>query len=135
MCTVIAGRRAAGEGAAGVSAAAVAAGTGVAAEHAVTLGLIVNELATNAVKYAFPTGAGQIALGFGHRDGEVVLTVSDDGVGLGSTVSRGTGSNMGSRFVDAFARQLGGKLAKASGDTGSTFTVRLPSSILTEAAH
>src|SRR3546814_8279256 len=42
----------------------------VAAEHAVTLGLIVNELATNAVKYAFPTGAGQIALSFGHRDGE-----------------------------------------------------------------
>jgi PAS domain S-box-containing protein len=104
----------------------------VTAEHAVTLGLIVNELATNAVKYAFPTGAGQIALGFGHRDGEVVLTVSDDGVGLAATASGSAGSNMGSRFVDAFTHQLGGKLAKASGESGSTFTVRLPSSILTE---
>src|SRR3546814_19263731 len=63
-----------------------------------TCALPIYELATNAVKYAFPTGAGQIALGFGHRDGEVVLTVSDDGVGLGSTTSHGTGSNMGSRL-------------------------------------
>ena len=104
----------------------------VTAEHAVTLGLIVNELATNAVKYAFPTGKGQIALGFGHRDGEVVLTVSDDGVGLAAAASGSTGSNMGSRFVDAFTRQLGGKLAKASGENGSTFMVRLPTTILTE---
>lgn len=104
----------------------------VTAEHAVTLGLIVNELATNAVKYAFPSGEGQIALGFGHRDGEVVLTVSDDGVGLAATASLGAGSNMGSRFVDAFTRQLGGKLARATGESGSTFTVRLPSSILFE---
>src|SRR3546814_19828653 len=44
----------------------------VAAEHAVTLGLIVNELATNAEKSAFQTGAGQIALGFGKRDGEEI---------------------------------------------------------------
>src|SRR3546814_13093900 len=70
----------------------------VAAEHAVTLGLIVNELATNAVKYAFPTGAGQIALGFGHRDGEVVLTVSDDGVGLGSTASRSDERRVGKEY-------------------------------------
>ena len=104
----------------------------VTAEHAVTLGLIVNELATNAVKYAFPAGEGQIVLGFGYRDGEVVLTVSDDGVGLAATESRSDGSNMGSRFVDAFTRQLGGKLAKASGASGSTFTVRLPRTILTE---
>ncbi len=102
----------------------------VPAEHAVTFGLIVNELATNAVKYAFPDGEGQIVLGFGHRDGEVVLTVSDDGIGLAAASTGSTGSNLGSRFVDAFTRQLGGKLAKASGTGGSTFTVRLPSSIL-----
>ena len=105
----------------------------VTAEHAVALGLIVNELATNAVKYAFPDGEGQIALGFGHRDGEVVLTVSDDGVGLAATSLISTGSSLGSRFVDAFTRQLGGKLAMASGATGSTFTVRLPNTILADA--
>ncbi|WP_421931826.1 sensor histidine kinase [Phenylobacterium sp.] len=104
----------------------------VTAEHAVTLGLIVNELATNAVKYAFPTGEGQIALGFGHRDGEVVLTVSDDGIGLAAALAQSTGSNMGSRFVDAFTRQLGGTLAKASGENGSTVTVRLPTTILAQ---
>src|SRR3546814_21200131 len=37
----------------------------VAAEHAVTTGLLVIELATNAVTYAFPNGPGKIALGLG----------------------------------------------------------------------
>lgn len=105
----------------------------VTAERSVTLGLIVNELATNAVKYAFPGGEGQIVLGFGHRDGEVVLTVSDDGVGLAAASGASAGSELGSRFVDAFATQMGGTLAKASGTSGSTFTVRLPISILAEA--
>ncbi len=100
------------------------------AEHAVTLGLIVNELATNAVKYAFPGGAGRIVLGFGHRDGEVALSVADDGVGLAANAADGPGSGLGSRFVDAFVRQLGGTLAKASGPTGATFTARLPASVL-----
>lgn len=99
----------------------------IEADHAVPFGLIVNELATNAIKYAFPQGEGRIVIGFGHRDGEVALTVADDGVGLGRT---GAGDGMGSRFIDAFARQLGGTLAKASADTGTTFIVRLPLSIL-----
>ena len=104
----------------------------ISAERAVTLGLIVNELATNAVKHAFPNGEGQIVLGFGYRDGEVVLTVSDNGVGLAAASAGSTGSPQGSRFVDAFARQIGGTLAKASGASGSTITVRLPTSILAE---
>jgi two-component sensor histidine kinase len=99
----------------------------ILADQAVPFGLIVNELATNAIKYAFPKGEGHIILGFHRRDGEVALTVADDGVGMGPT---GAGDGMGSRFIDAFARQLGGKLAKASADTGTTFIVRLPLTIL-----
>ena len=102
----------------------------IGAEHAVTLGLITNELATNAIKYAFPTGRGRVQLGFAHRDGEVALTVSDDGIGLGGTASTNPASGLGSRFVDAFVRQIGGTLASASGTTGTTFTVRLPRSVL-----
>lgn len=104
----------------------------IAAEHAVSFGLIVNELATNAVKYAFPGGEGQIVLGFGHSDGEVVLTVSDNGVGLAAPAGGSTGSTLGSRLVEAFAHQIGGTLANASSVSGSTFTVRLPTSVLAE---
>ena len=94
----------------------------IIADHAVSLGLMANELATNAIKYAFPGGAGRIKLGFQRRDGEVTLTVEDNGIGMGAA---GGTSGMGSRFLDAFATQLGGTLAKASAP-GSTFIVRLP---------
>ncbi|MDP4027244.1 PAS domain-containing protein [Methylobacterium sp. NEAU 140] len=102
-------------------------------DHAVTVGLIVNELATNAVKYAFPNGKGQIVLGFDRRNGDVALTVSDNGAGLGSAGNGPTGSGLGSRFVEAFVRQVGGTLATATGHSGTTFTVHLPVSILAEA--
>jgi two-component sensor histidine kinase len=101
----------------------------VLADHAVPLGLIVNELATNAIKYAFPKGEGRIILGFQHRDGEVALTVADNGVGMSPA---GGGDGLGARFIDAFAKQLGGTLAKASAETGTTFIVRLPLTILAE---
>ena len=99
----------------------------IVADHAVSLGLMVNELATNAIKYAFPNGAGRITLGFRRRDGEVTLTVADDGIGMSP---KGSEIGMGSRFLDAFALQLGGTLAKATAETGTTFTVRLPPAVL-----
>ncbi|WP_244948405.1 sensor histidine kinase [Methylobacterium dankookense] len=101
-------------------------------DRAATVGHIVNELATNAVKYAFPGRSGGIVLGFGRRDGEVVLTVSDNGVGLGNAGGP-AGSGLGSRFVDAFVRQVGGTLATVTGPYGTAFTVRPPASILSEA--
>lgn len=104
----------------------------IVTEHAVTIGLIVNELATNAVKYAFPSGEGEIVLGFRRQDGGGVLTVSDNGVGLGKDGSGPAVKGLGSRFVDAFVTQVGGTLASATGAGGTTFTVRLPASILTE---
>ncbi|WP_247749267.1 sensor histidine kinase [Rhizobium sp. L245/93] len=92
--------------------------------------MIANELATNAIKHAFPKGRGEINLGFHRRDGEVTLTVSDNGSGLASKVE---GSGLGSRFVEAFVKQLGGTLATANSPKGTTFTVRLPTSILAAA--
>lgn len=99
----------------------------ILADHAVPLGLMVNELATNAIKYAFPNGAGRITLGFQRRDGEVTLTVEDNGIGMSVASS---GSGLGWRFLDAFAMQLGGTLAKASAESGTTFIVRLPATVL-----
>lgn len=99
----------------------------ILADHAVPLGLMVNELATNAIKYAFPEGEGRVTLGFRRRDGEVTLTVEDNGIGMNAA---GGDAGMGSRFLDAFALQVGGTLAKASADTGTTFIIRLPTTVL-----
>ena len=121
-----------GEGS-GISVAIKAEPLAVGAEHAVTLGLVVNELATNAVKYAFPSGKSCLGIGFARDADEAVLTVTDDGVGLNTTATTNPPTTgLGSRFISAFVRQLGGTLATATGATGTTFTVRLPASILAE---
>ncbi len=101
-------------------------------DKAVSVGLIVNELATNAVKHAFPGGGGRIFLSFGRRDGEVLLVVRDDGVGHDQARNSGVRSGLGSRYVEAFVKQLGATLARATGPTGTTMTVKLPSSILVD---
>lgn len=103
----------------------------IAADHAVPIGLLVNELATNAVKYAFHEGRGRITLSFRRRDGEVVLSVEDNGVGFDGSASRNAASTgLGTRFIDAFVAQIGGTLARASGSTGTTVTIRVPNSVL-----
>jgi two-component system, sensor histidine kinase PdtaS len=54
-------------------------------ERAVPLGLIVNELVTNALKHAYPEGTGgvvRVAFALTH-EGEGALFVSDDGTGMG----------------------------------------------------
>lgn len=79
------------------------------------------------MKYAFQGGRGRIVLGFACSDGAVAWTVADDGMGLA-----GNGPSLGqvSCFVEAFVRQLGGSLANAFGACGTTFTVRLPRTVL-----
>src|SRR6266550_6168383 len=52
------------------------------ADRAVPLGLLVNELATNAIKHAFPGGTGGVVLGLEQVGSEIELTVADNGVGM-----------------------------------------------------
>lgn len=93
-------------------------------DRAVALGLIVNELVTNAAKHAFADGRpGQIRVAFS-RDGEVYrLVVEDDGRGLPedfATSRRGLGRGL----VEAFTRQAGGSLRVGEGP-GARFEVEL----------
>lgn len=92
----------------------------VPTDKAVSIGVIVNELVTNACKYAYygkPTG--QIRVGF-RRDGgnTALLAVEDDGVGWdGEGLPRGTG--LGSRIVKAMAGNLGSSLQYANSGRGT----------------
>ena len=51
-------------------------------DRAVAIGIIVNELVMNAVKYAYPDGAGPIHVELKAQGDDLVLSISDDGVGL-----------------------------------------------------
>jgi two-component sensor histidine kinase len=90
----------------------------IAVAHARPLGLILNELVVNALKYAFPEGRrGTVTIDFRCPDGECVLTVRDDGVGIDPTAApRGTG--LGRRMVRALATQIGGTFSMGAGRNG-----------------
>ncbi|HYG84925.1 MAG TPA: ATP-binding protein [Azospirillum sp.] len=81
----------------------------VGVSTSVALGLIINELVTNALKYAFPDNRpGRLVVTF-RRDGDAyVLTVVDNGIGMTSDTPKGTG--LGGQLVQQFAQQLGGTL-------------------------
>jgi two-component sensor histidine kinase len=74
-------------------------------DRAVAIGIIANELVMNAVKYAYPDGAGPIHVDLRSDGNDIVLSISDDGVGTnGKSDPRSTG--MGQRIVSAMATKL-----------------------------
>src|SRR6202163_2275431 len=95
------------------------------ADRAIPLGLIVNELITNAVKYAFPSETkGTVTVTLKRIPGELRLTVADDGQGADP---QRADSGLGGRLVDSFARQLGGWVERASSNKGTIVSLTLPS--------
>ena len=78
-------------------------------DTAVPLGLIVNELLTNTLKYAFPNGQkGQVRIKLEKKpEGVLHLEVADNGVGK-SGVTQGTG--FGGQLVSLLTRQLSGSM-------------------------
>ncbi len=95
------------------------------ADRAIPLGLIVNELVTNAVKYAFPSEtSGTVLVTLKRGPGELHLTVADDGKGIDP---RRADSGVGGRLVEAFSQQLGGQLERKSGTQGTVVRLTLPS--------
>ncbi len=89
-------------------------------DTAIPLGLIVNELATNSLKYAFPGGRPgrvEIAL-FSDERNSLVLEVSDDGAGrVGAGISKG-GTGFGSRLVDMLSKKLKGRVEQPEREAG-----------------
>jgi PAS domain S-box-containing protein len=80
-------------------------------DAAIPCGLLVNELVSNALKHAFPDGrAGTITVTLNQRDdGEVVLSVSDDGVGIPAHIDIAAAPTLGLQLVTLLSDQLGGR--------------------------
>ena len=85
---------------------------------AVSLGILVTELVTNAFKYAYPHGAsGEIRVALTASEGEGRLVVEDDGVGLSQGAPTGTG--FGLRVVSMMVEKLGGTIEMTSAAPGT----------------
>lgn len=96
-------------------------------DTAIPLGLIINELATNSLKYAFPgdrTGTLEIAL-WKDESGRLCLRVSDDGVGkTGAATDAKKGTGFGTNLVEMLAKKLKGKPETTSGGNGYATVIR-----------
>jgi len=101
----------------------------IPADLAPALGLRLNELLTNAYKYAYPEGAGGEVRVEGKcaEGGRYCLQVADFGRGLppGFDITRATGS-LGMRVVTSVAAQLGGEIEAKSTGHGACFTLTFP---------
>ncbi len=95
-------------------------------DKAVSVGVIVNELITNALKYAFPEGrSGTIRIGLSIDGKQAVLSVEDDGVGYAEgTTPKGTG--LGTLIVGAMAKTLLGSIERRPADIGSLTVLSFP---------
>jgi PAS domain S-box-containing protein len=92
-------------------------------DTAIPCGLIINELVTNALKYAFRGRVrGRVDIRLAREGEEYRLTIADDGIGLSENINPETAESLGLQLVNTLTRQLGGTLTVIRGD-GTRFTV------------
>lgn len=80
--------------------------------QSIPCGLILNELVTNALKYAYPEGrSGEIRVSISGDLGKIRLVVEDDGVGLGSNKKDSETCSLGLSLVEGLVAQLHGTMS------------------------
>lgn len=96
-------------------------------DRAISAALIVNELITNAAKYAYPNGAGgNIWVKVARIGDKVSISVRDEGVGLPPGFDRDKPKGLGMRIITAFVKQLDGTLEIHARQPGTEFVVTIP---------
>ena len=90
------------------------------------LGLIITELLTNILKYAFPdAGPGTVIISMEQSGQTLVLLIKDNGIGLPKGFDFEKSPNLGMKLVTNLVRQIKGTL-QVDGSAGTTITISFP---------
>jgi two-component sensor histidine kinase len=100
----------------------------IAADRAILVGLIINELVSNAGKYAYPDSPGGLIWVrlFQSDKNSIFVSVRDEGAGLPPGFDPTTSKRLGTRLVNALSSQLGAELTRPVSPAGATFTLLVP---------
>jgi two-component sensor histidine kinase len=98
------------------------------ADTAIPIGLMLTELLTNAIKYAYDEAGGTIDVSLHARDGHIVLSVRDRGRGLPADFNMKAASrhSLGMRMIASLARQLRGEVRFDDAAPGTCATLTMP---------
>ena len=92
-------------------------------ETAIPCGLIINELVSNSLKYAFPNGEGEIYVNLiTYDEDKFLLSVSDNGVGLPEDLDFKNTDSLGFRLTNNLTMQLEGEI-ELDRSNGTKFTI------------
>ena len=96
-------------------------------DRAISVALIVNELITNAAKYAYPGRSdGKIHISVKAAPGNMLnISVRDEGGGLPADFDLARPKGLGMRIITSFAQQLGGTLDIRAGNPGTEFVLTI----------
>ncbi len=100
----------------------------VPTDQAISIALVVNELVTNAAKYAYKNEAGgKIWIKVGREDHDAFsISVRDEGAGLPPDFDLHKAKGLGMRIVTAFAKQVNATIAVRSQNPGTEFVFLIP---------
>jgi two-component sensor histidine kinase len=115
------------EHSAGVSLEMDVQGISLDIDTALPASLIINELVSNSLKYAFPGGkGGKICIRIRREEGGFALEIGDNGIGFPHDLDLERTETLGLRLVQGLAvNQLGGSIERGTGK-GTSFIIRFP---------
>jgi two-component sensor histidine kinase len=92
-------------------------------DTAIPCGLIINELVTNSLKYAFPKGKGILIVEMVQVSDYIKLVVADNGIGLPVDIDLENTETLGLKMVNNLVHQLDGTL-ELKRTNGTEFTIK-----------
>lgn len=96
-------------------------------DQAIPLALVLNEIITNAFKYAYAEGAsGEVRVSCHKAGDELVLSVSDDGLPLPDNFDLTRSSGLGMRLITALIKQLRASFEVVRHAKGKSFVLNIP---------